>query len=306
MPDFNAEAEAQRRFGITLNGSGRSREWHCACPFCHDGKDRFIIWAEGNYYCRVCGKKGWLNEDNKKWKPPDDWQKQLEERTRQLEVERCQKLQRWQNRFNKGLIWKWHDNMPEAARAQWLKWGVSEDAIETYALGYRAHKAIETPKGVMTLPAYTIPVTRPVTGDVVNVQYRLVVPPAADIGKYRQERDIPAAAFYASAVMEGAVIVVEGAKKAIVVAERISYALPVVGMPSNVPHQNLLKELDCFSEVYLAFDPWSDKQVVRAVAHIGKRARVLKLPGKPDDLFVENGWSAESFMRYLKYARKEL
>lgn len=38
-------------------------EYHCACPYCRDGEDRFIFWPDsrgerGTFWCRICGKRG--------------------------------------------------------------------------------------------------------------------------------------------------------------------------------------------------------------------------------------------------------
>lgn len=37
----------------------RGQEWHGPCPFCRDGRDRFVVWsAKDQYWCRVCDRKG--------------------------------------------------------------------------------------------------------------------------------------------------------------------------------------------------------------------------------------------------------
>lgn len=300
---------AARRFGILLQGD--KDEWHSACPFqCppdSGGSDRFIIFKEGNYWCRNCGASGWLKEKERGWRPSSADLELIAKRHKAQQQSDAEKLAAWQ-RAHAHAPWKdWMEQMPIEKWAEWETMGMPESVITQYSLGWREEVEIMTEKyGRLTLPAFTIPIAAPMNCEIVNIQYRLENVPAG-VGKYRQAYNIPAAALYANQNQQGIVWVVEGAKKALVLNRLFDAKHQVVGLPSNVPSPALLEKIASypFETIYLAFDPNSDNAIRRAVKYLTNRVRVLRLPDKPDDLVLAHGWDAARFLRYAKFARKE-
>ena len=300
VTDDYVESTAFRRWGLQPTKTGK--EWHSACPICREGRDRFIIFGNGATYCRVCGVNGWLNDDRRDWKRDDLKIQHEQERTEQLEHERQETLATWQRAYRDGYVQGWHDAMQEQHRAYWRGEGIPDWAIDGYRLGFCSGKRITVEHAEVVLPTYTIPIYHPTTHAIVNIQYRLVDPPSG-VGKYRQEYGIPAASFYAADKVDGEAIVVEGAKKAIVLFHALDRTMQVVGLPSNCPSEALLDELRSFSCLYLILDPNSHKQVERIVRLLHPRIRIVTMPCKPDDAIVKYGLAASGLRSYLDMAR---
>lgn len=302
--------EANRRWGLQPKKTGR--EYHSPCPFCRAGKDRFIIWPNGGYWCRVCNETGFVIDRRRdKFKDPTDWAANkaafLEELQKQ-EDQKQKKLTDWQAGFNAGYIQGWHDAMSADQRKYWKKEGIPDWAIDYYNLGFIGDKRFrgEGEDSFFTSPAYTIPIRSPKDWRIVNIQYRILNVPD-DSGKYRQEDGIPQASFFARpAVTEGDAIVLEGSKKAIVVYEKTGKRFQVVGMPGMTPHSRIFKQLMSFERIYLALDPGEgySKAVERAAREMHPRVRVMDLPAKPDDCFVRYGLDMSCWQAYMDQARR--
>ena len=300
VTDDYVESTAFRRWG--LNPKKVGKEWHSPCPFCREGRDRFIIFGNGATYCRVCGSKGWLDDDHRDWKPDPLKVQLVSERTEKLERERQERLAAWQRAYRDGYVQGWHDAMQEQHRAYWRSEGIPDWAIDGYKLGFCSGKEIAVEHAEVVLPAYTIPIYNPTTHAIVNIQYRLLEPPPG-VGKYRQEYGLPAASFYAADKVEGDAIVVEGAKKAIVLFQTLERTMQVVGLPSNSPSEHLIRELETFTRLYLILDPHSHSQVDRIVRLLHPRVRVVTMATKPDDAIVHYGLDKEGLVAFLKMAR---
>lgn len=238
--EYDVVSMAYQRFGITLKQKTHN-EYSSGCPEC-GGTKRFIVWDKGNYWCRECGFSGWLQEREKVWKPDPILREQhireIEKRRKEREQEQAKLLASWQDGFNAGYIKGWHDAMRQPQRDFWMAQGIFEENIDRYSLGYCPSKKVRVGESVIEVPAYTIPITDQTTGKWVNVQYRLVDPPKG-VGKYRQEYEIPAAAFYANSHMDGDCIIVEGAKKAIVVSQLICDSIQDDGAQIVMPIHTL-------------------------------------------------------------------
>jgi hypothetical protein len=135
--------------------------------------------------------------------------------------------------------------------------------------------------------------------------------------KYRQMAGVPAAMFLTEPdePLIGGVLVVEGAKKGIVTYSHIDTKLnlTVVAIPSKTPSADMLEMLNKADPVYLALDPdayWptvsKDGRVtspnINKIALKLNRERVIivKLPCKPDDLFVEYGGDTADLTHFIK------
>lgn len=295
---------AYQRFSITLKQTGRN-EYHSSCPEC-GGKKRFVVWDKGNYWCRECGFSGWLQERDKTWKIDPVLREQHAREIERLRQERKQEQEKlvasWQDGFNTGYIQGWHDAMRQGNRDFWLAQGILEQNIDRYSLGYCPSKKVYVGENLINIPAYTIPITDPTTNRWVNVQYRLVDPPKG-VGKYRQEKDLPAAAFYANSHLDGDCIIVEGAKKAIVVSQLICDGIQVVGLPGISPNQQILEKLKGFKRKWLIPDPDVKSETIRKLVGALGNTRSVTLPDKIDDCILKYGLDQHLLRRELKFAR---
>ena len=300
-----------KRWGLDPKRMGD--ELHSACPRCMTGVDRFMIYLEdGGYFCRQCGLKGWLDDDQRRFHPDPDMLWNQEQHEEQERRHRKELVEVWRRGYAAGL-WQgyYHALLENPQSLSWWKHkGVSEWAIQTYKLGYCVARRVGTDKGVVTVPAYTIPIRRPSDGEIVNVHYRLDVPPEMekDIGKYRGEtlpgdEYLPAAAFYSNRKVNGPALVVEGAIKAMVLYERLERKVQVVGLPSCLPSHFLIEELKSYDPVWIALDPGFTKQAERIAGFLG-RGSIVELPYKPDDAFVLHDMTVEQFRDYCRQGRR--
>lgn len=311
--DTQATALAFQRWGIRMVSNGK--ELHGPCPVCAGGKDRFVIWLQGgNYYCRKCLSKGFLAERSKNWKPDPLAQAKMAEWMKRQVAEQAAKLTEWQSGYQAGYVQGWHDAMTDQNREFWASQGIPEWALDFYGLGYCRERSFRDQEGGMhKAPAYVIPIHEPIDWNLVNVQYRVAGPLADSIGKYRQENDIPAASFFADPKRQytGDCIVLEGAKKAIVIYDLMGFSMQVVGWPSMTPAETLIEQLKQFERVFMCLDPEGPGQPprerVEARVHriLGDRLRVMSLGMKPDDAVVQAGMNRRQFENVMRQAWKQ-
>ncbi len=296
---------AFRRWG--LSPRRRGREWHSPCPVC-GGEDRFVIFKNGGYWCRQCGLQGWLDDDAPRSKPdPLVLQRHAEELARRRR-EQAERDRAWARGYEAGYWQGWHDAMQATHRMWWHARGVTDRMIDYYGLGYCPKKLIVTRAGVeIVTPAYTIPIRDPRTWEVVGMHYRLEAPPPGE-GKYRYEKGITARAFYAApGDIAGTALVVEGAVKAMVCYDRDG-SMQVVGLPGCTPSEALRDEISGFDQIYIALDPDAGAAAVRLREALlekrhGKFVRLLRLPGKPDDLWLSGALTLDRLHEYMRQAR---
>lgn len=296
---------AFKRWGLSPKRTGQ--EWHSPCPVC-GGRDRFMIFSNGGYYCRQCEMTGWLDDDKRDWKPdPAIAQKWLEEQAARKAAQYARDRE-WQAGFKVGYIRGWHDAMGGRERGWWNAQGISNFQIDHYGLGYNPSKKIRVGDGMIDAPAFTIPVRDPDDWEtIVNVQYRLENPPDG-AGKYRQEDGISAAAFYAEpSGISARAVLVEGAKKAMVVYDRLGGAVQVIGVPGCSPSARIIEQVaeKKFERVYIALDPGCAAQAERIAAGL-QDARIMNLPEKPDDAFLSGAMNVDKFRAFAAQARRGL
>ena len=305
---------AFRRWGIQVRRAGRNGgdiEFCGPCPFCRAGTNRFRVWSHGNFWCRQCEEKGWLEENRKDWQPEPGLAEELQRLLEEKQHQRLARLASLQQRWTRdGFIEGWHARMQVENLEYWAKEGIPSWAINYYKLGYCSDKMFKGEDGAeYHSPAYTIPIYDPTTWQIVNIQYRLMEVLPEFGGKYRQEAGIPASAFYTRrGVLDGQAIVVEGAKKAIVVLECIGKACQVVGWPSITPSERLIREMAGFNGgLWLILDPgsnnWQATERAARVLH-PVPVRWVEMPIKPDDAIVKYGMGKDELRGYLKQARR--
>ena len=143
---------------------------------------------------------------------------------------------------------------------------------------------------------------------VVNMQSRLLEP-SDPSDKYRFKSGLPAPVYDPekdSSKPSGQILLVEGAKKAMVTYLNLGARYRVIGMPSKSLSHRQIEELKDCEPIIMALDPdaHQDGTVSRNVEKLGKE-RVLSaiLPAKIDDLFVQYGATPDNVDSFLKVAR---
>ena len=295
---------ASRRWGLDPVRTGT--EYHSPCPRC-GGRDRLVIFENGFVWCRPgnghCGMTAWLDDDQP-YTPDTNYP-----RVDLAHIRRQQKdetLAAWQDGFKQGFfVRQWHEAMQEAQRAWYRKRGIEDWLQDYYELGYMPEKWVSAKEGNYILPAYTIP-TRDSEFNIVGMQYRLADPPKG-VQKYRYEGGVPAHPFFAVTGEFERAIVVEGAFKAIVVADRYvarEKHLQVVGLTFNGLDNDgwVMQKLEGFKSIWLILDPDSTEQA-RAIQKLRKGIKVVDNLGmKVDDAFLA-GMTANQFKNYCDQAR---
>lgn len=293
--------------------AGRN-EWSSACPVC-GGRDRFRMWdADGESnargWCRQCGHFEWLENDE--YRPTAEELAQVE-KARQRAREENAKVQRGKiASLQRAAYWRgWHDAMGSAERELWYAQGVDDFAIDYYQLGFCADFSYRRGDSIYRSPTLTIPYFR---GDnVVNLQHRLLQP-VDDGDKYRQVPGLRMPLFLTEPAdsLNGLVLVVEGAKKAIITyaatgSRILGHGVQVVGVPSKTPSADNIAELADAERIVIMLDPDANVPDNSGWTASGKlahklgrnRCQVVRLPGKPDDMILDAGAGAHELMARL-------
>ena len=295
-----------------------SNEWSASCPHCggggnrHDKSDRLRLFAangghNARIWCRRCSHFEWADaHDNK---PPDPVKiKEAEELRREMAQREERRLRAKIEELRKDAYWEgWHDAMQSKHRELWRKEGISDGLQDFFRLGYVRHRQFYDGERPFNSAAMTIPVFD-VGWQAVNVQYRIVNPPR-NVGKYRFTAGLPAPLYLTDPDNEptGPTILVEGAKKAIVLYANLGHKFTVVAVPSKMPGKKLIARLKDCDPVYVTLDPdaYTDGQSIKRVGQmLGSRARFVRLPAKPDDLFTKYGFTATMMMSYVNQATR--
>lgn len=289
-----------------------STEASAPCPFCAQGVDRFLIFDNGGYWCRVCDTKGWLDEKDTEWGKLDPTERRLrilEAEQRRARIQREEQTRRLSAlekmaRCTDHLIY--HHNLAEKdldnrALDYWLSEGVTIDSIAEYKLGL----CPRCPTDRTGRPSYTIPVFGRDGTTLINIRHRLVDAPDGD--KYRPHRAGLGAQLFNARFTNGRyqrnqILIVEGEKKSIVAGQYGLQSVAVMGKKGSF-RRKWAEWLKPFSLIYVALDPDALDSAYRLAAGLGRRARVVNLPVKVDDFFVKYGGSENDIQGYLETAR---
>jgi hypothetical protein len=154
------------------------------------------------------------------------------------------------------------------------------------------------------MPVYTYPARDPNDWDKIrNVHYRVADPPE-NCGKYRMEYGIIPYPFFANPNQSRSLIIVEGANKAGVVFDRIDGAAQVMGNSGMDLCSEVIEEVNRdYDEKWICLDPGANREVKsRKMKSQLADARIVYLPEKPDDLFL-NGCTKSQFREYFRQTR---
>lgn len=303
-------------------------EYSSACPVCGDSEhigpglpDRFRIMAPKNTgenwrgFCRRCRHFEFVDQGEEYNPDPAEIAKQKQERKR-LQDEEARRIHKKISELQQAAYWRgYHDAMTEGQRELWHKQGVIDYFVDYYSLGFNPdytyrHRGRTFHSPTMTIPHYECGF-KP-----VNLQHRLLMPEKG-VGKYRQTQGLPTAMFKTEPdePLKGAVLVVEGAKKGIVVYTHLGmyplgFPLLTIAVPSKMPGSHILEKLSDCEPIYLMLDhdayEGEDPAARRVAQKLGMdRVRFVN-PGngfKPDDFLIEGG-SADEMRRMLRRAKK--
>lgn len=290
------------------------REWKSSCPVCgssgHDPHDktkpdRFhihlpdLILPIPRGVCRKCGHFEAL--DGIKITPIQQQQIRNQEvrHRRKVELHRQERLKQIQEE----AYWRgFHDAMTNDHRAIWRTHGIEDEVQDLFTLGYNPDKQFRGDGGeLFHSTALTIPYIRSFDGEKkpINVAHRLLQEDAINYGgKYRYEYGVPAASYVVEPdkPLKGNVLVVEGAKKAIICWLHVGDCFDhVIGLPSADISRPIAEEFLAFDEVRLFLDPdtYEPDRNRRVIAEetakkIGERTFLIRpsLDIKPDDLLI--------------------
>jgi hypothetical protein len=260
-------------------------------------------------WCRKCFHFEFADNDGGiKMSPEEMAQLRREARERRLREEAVAKL-RAKMLWHKRPWREWHADMPEFARQLWRNEGIDDWDQEDYQLGFRPDlvrwdrdNEVEVKKAALTIP-YLVHNKN----HVRQIQYRLLKP--GPFGKYYFHKRIAAPLFLSTpfTLPQGRVLVVEGAKKCIVVKRLLGREFDrVVALPGSNFDDNHFDELLLAEHVTIMLDPdvpEAAAKLARELNAAGVTARWVALPAKPDDMVVKYGISAAGLMEYIKLAR---
>lgn len=283
----------QRWPGLEFNVTGK--EAHSSCPFEGVGDDRFMVNDVGHYFCRQCGKRGWIDDDRPRALTLEE-QNALELRRLQREAqERDRRLSALERMHRCVDHLTYHRNLGGQDRAYWYSQGISDDSIDAYHLG--VCRACPTDKEHR--PSYTIPVVN--GGKLVNIRHRLITNSG---DRYRPHMaGLGNTLFNADNLYKGfsTMTVVEGEKKSIVLSQNGIQTVGIMGKAAFPPAW--ATRFGDFERVNVCLDPDAEDKAVKLARLFGGRGHMVVLPVKPDDFFVMGGTPAE-FQAFVRWARR--
>lgn len=206
-----------------------------------------------------------------------DLQRQIEEAQKALEE--LQQARRWV---------QYHEALTEPTRELWRARGIPDGWQDFWKFGYSTACPTYRQSSSLTIPIYT-----PGQKDPVQIRHRLLNPSTPN-DKYRPEiSGMTALPFYSDPELSIAnaerVIVVEGEIKAAVTLLTVDRPLwQVIGLPGKDYWRRAVDLLEGRGDAVIIFDPDAKGEAVKLARAIGG-ARVVDLPGKLDDMIIENG-----------------
>lgn len=327
---FDLLAQAQRDTQLEKVGAGW---WAGPCPLCGQGTDRFQVRAKGDvvkWYCRGCGldryhdaidyvmrrnqidfmdacrmlANGTLESYETDPTRLSEIDRQRQERAESDRLERVRRMTEFSDRW---VAEEYHARLVQKNYQWWQEQGIPADWVDWWKLGYMPEKHFKHAGQDYTRPAYVIP-KYDFGWQPVNVDYRLIDPPPG-VGKYRPEYGLPAAPFISrpdKSDFPETVYITEGSKKAMVTTLRMNPDQDppmVVGVPSKSSWCGIPERLKQCGRVWIILDPDAEREARKLAEVIGKIARVITLPFKIDDGFLQHGLDWNAFQSALRWSR---
>lgn len=297
-------------------------EWSSACPKCGGAghgrrglSDRFrMFYSNGppRGWCRQCDYKVIVGFSNGRQPTPAEIETAKNHQILQLEKEnkRLRKKIAWLQ--DQGFWRQWHGEMTVEARDLWHKAGIEDPMIDIHKLGYTIQRYSDC-GGAMTIPYMH-------NTKIQTLQFRLLIPPSTG-DKYRFLKGTRASWFYAwpDSEIKDVVLVVEGAKKALVVWQTIAKLdkfeyqgreITTVATPSKHVPSRMLEELGNAELVIWLLDPDAlvaekgrDSALLRNASAIGlEKSRVVQTVAKIDDMILDYDIKGATLANMVKQA----
>ena len=255
-------------------------EGRCPFPVCRNdpikkgGTDRFVVFQNGNAWCRQCNNKLTWRREAQEERAERQQKEQADRRSLRQEIARC-------------TDWvTYHDNVGKGA-ALWKQAGITNEDIDRWGLGY----CDRVPNCTYDTPSLTIPVFY--KNILVDIRHRVLQPQGDD--KYRSHLPkLPPAYFNLDGLLnQRQCFFVEGEKKAIVVAHNGLMACAYPGVEFARYLTDIIPQvLDASQELIFLPDPGSNRQLnptLHALREKGYQTKVVDLFLKPDDFIMEYG-----------------
>lgn len=303
MSDIHtAMSQAEQRWGIPFKRK-TAKEASSSCPFCHAGKDRFLVFADNGYWCRQCDARGWL-DDNESLSPTEKRLRRLEWEQTRAEIERREMSSRIvaleEMAKQADLVDLYHANLNtnESALDHWHEhYGASYNTIAERKLGYCLQCPTATFSDSLTIPVWY-------QGTLRNIRHRLLKPNG---GKYRPHLPNLGAMLFNQDDLHAdsnKLLILEGEVKSIILSQETERANVAVMGKSGFPESWARdKRFDRFPLVYVCFDPDAHEQAVQTAQLFGKRGRVMGMPHKADEFFYLHNGTADDFRYFVNQAR---
>jgi len=301
--------------GLPFLRQRTATEWSSACPECgdsghigNDEPDRFRIFVDRKIrgWCRNCGFQA-FGDDGKRWSPLEI-EEMRRERVARAALERA-RVRDMIEQMTEEAAWKaYHEGMTDRERQLWRDKGVADSLQDWWELGHNPSYRFRLGDDVFESPTMTIPFWR--EDQVVNLQQRLLQP-ARPNDKYRFAYDMPSAVFFPERTPpEGRCIIFEGAIKTMVAwqhlaGKHLDLFDSCAGVPSKYINMHHVDELSTADSYLLCLDPDAneDGSTRKAAEQLGKdRVKIVTLPYKVDDLFVELGATPQQVAGFVKDA----
>lgn len=278
-----------------------TNEWSSSCPQCPAGgdsnKDRFIFTVDkGAYWCRQCDFGGYIGQNTHSL--TNDQRADIEYRQRQARQTELKSQQTvLENLRAKRPDLTYHRNLNGKTGYVKQRWGLTDDTIEMFTVGYCHACPTSSHSDSITIPYYE-------NRELVNIRHRLGSPNGN--GKYRPEvAGLPSSVFNTDLLkFDGEwVVLVEGEFKTMVLWQ---FGFPAVGIPGNSFKPEWVDLFSDVERVYIALDPEAEKaalKVGKLLRDAGTDIRIVQCPTKPDDYFVIDGGTPLGFSRLLEAGR---
>lgn len=295
-----------------------SDEYSSSCPQCggvpHKGgelPDRFRLFLNASGKNKVMG---WCRRCSYVWFPdtvrpiaPEEMERWRKE---QLEREEARKrsAEKAISALQSEKIWlKFHEALNAYSLEVLRSWGIHEDWARYWRLGLLPDYIVKTKDEEYHSPAISIPLWQYGSSAPGNVKLRILNPKnSGDRYRsfYKTGKTFDFTAF--NQLKSDTVVIVEGEKKAMVVAQWSEQKYQVVGLPSVTPNNDLLAKYDRYGKVIVCLDPDAKVEdgnghspLKRLVKALGREVAWVDLPDKVDDMILR-GMRFDNALKYSK------
>lgn len=295
-------AIAEAKWGYTFHRHGN--EATGACPVvCKGGDDRFILFADGGYYCRQCGSTGRVTETDsfeltkqeileRRVAVLEQGQREIKKRLTALEemATKTASVELYHAALNEKALHWWHEVQ-----------GVDYNSIAKYKLGYCDSCPTAPGSSSFTIPYYDT------GGNLINIRHRLEKPKS---GKYRPHMAGLGIALYQEAVLPARkVLLLEGEVKTIILTQMLQETkglgiLGIMGKKGFKPEW--MSKFADTEEIVIALDPDATDAAVElgeTLKDYGGNLKIASFPTKPDDMIVAFGATKDDIQAYIDLAR---